>query len=109
VFLSFSVSLTFIIFNKFLDPVQKHNTIVSDGKGYYAYLTGIFIYQDLSFGFNQTIEKEKHPETMWTDYRYKLDKDRVYTKYYLGTAIAYSPFFLGAHGISLAMGWDADG
>jgi hypothetical protein len=46
---------------------------------------------------------------MWTDYRYKLDKDRVYTKYYLGTAIAYSPFFLGAHGISLAMGWDADG
>lgn len=46
---------------------------------------------------------------MWTDYRYKLDAERVYTKYYAGTAIAYSPFFLGAHAFSLAMGWDSDG
>ncbi|PCJ63716.1 MAG: hypothetical protein COA58_15345 [Bacteroidetes bacterium] len=109
VFLSFFISLTFVIFNKFLDPVQKSNTIVSDGKGYYAYLPGIFIYDDLTFAFNQTIEKEKHAETMWTDYRYKLDKDRVYTRYYIGTPIAYLPFFLSAHGISKMMDWDADG
>jgi hypothetical protein len=109
VFLAFGVSLTFAIVYKFMDPVQKHNTIVSDGKGYYAYLPALFIYDDLSFGFNQTIEKQKHPETMYTDYRYKLDQERVYTKYYLGTSIAYSPFFFGAHGISKWMGWDADG
>jgi len=109
VLLCFGISFTFVVFNKFMHPVQKHNTIVSDGKGYYAYATGVFIYNDLSFQFNQTIEKEKHPETMWTDYRYKIDKSKVYTKYYAGTAIAYSPFFLGAHAFSKAMGWDSDG
>lgn len=92
-----------------MDPVQKHNTIVSDGKGYYAYVTGVFIYQDLSFCFNETVEKEKHPETMWTDYRYKLDSTKIYTKYFAGTGIAYTPFFLVAHGISKLMGWESDG
>ncbi len=33
----------------------------------------------------------------------------MYTKYYAGTAVAYSPFFLVAHSISLAAGWDSDG
>ena len=113
VILSFLISLGFVIQNKFLDDTighnQKYNTVVSDGKGYYAYLPAIFIYNDLNFGFNQTVEKIDHPETWYTDYRYKLDKKRVFTKYYVGTAIAYSPFFLAAHGWSLMMGWQADG
>ena len=111
--LSFLISLIFVIQYKFLDDTvghnQKYNTIVSDGKGYYAYLPAIFIYNDLNFGFNQTVEKHNHPETWYTDYRYKLDKKRIFTKYYVGTAIAYSPFFLIAHGWSLMMGWQADG
>ena len=111
--LSFLISLVFVIQYKFLDDTvghnQKYNTIVSDGKGYYAYLPAIFIYNDLNFGFNQTVEKHNHPETWYTDYRYKLDKKRIFTKYYVGTAIAYSPFFLIAHGWSLMMGWQADG
>ena len=98
VILSFLISLVFVIQYKFLDNTvghnQKYNTIVSDGKGYYAYLPAIFIYNDLNFGFNQTVEKHDHPETWYTDYRYKLDKKRIFTKYYVGTAIAYSPFFL---------------
>lgn len=113
VILSFLISLVFVIQYKFLDDTvghnQKYNTIVSDGKGYYAYLPAIFIYNDLNFGFNQTVEKHNHPETWYTDYRYKLDKKRIFTKYYVGTAIAYSPFFLIAHGWSLMMGWQADG
>ena len=109
IFLAFGVSFTFALVNKWLDPVQKHNTVVSDGKGYYAYLPGMFIYDDINFGFNQTVEKDKHTETAYTDYRYKIDKKRVYTRYYLGTCIAYAPFFFGAHFTSLAMGWDADG
>ncbi len=113
VILCFLISLAFVIQYKFLDDTkghnQKYNTIVSDGKGYYAYLPAIFIYNDLNFGFNQTVEKFDHPETWYTDYRYKLDKKRIFTKYYVGTAIAYSPFFLIAHGWSLMMGWQADG
>lgn len=113
ILISFLVSLGFVIQFKFLDDSvghnQKYNTVVSDGKGYYAYLPAIFIYNDLNFGFNQTVEKHDHPETWYTDYRYKLDKKRIFTKYYVGTAIAYSPFFLVAHGWSLLMGWQADG
>ena len=113
VILSFLISLVFVIQYKFLDNTvghnQKYNTIVSDGKGYYAYLPAIFIYNDLNFGFNQTVEKHDHPETWYTDYRYKLDKKRIFTKYYVGTAIAYSPFFLIAHSWSLMMGWQSDG
>ena len=113
VFIAFCVSFTFSLFHKLLDDSQGHNqrynTVVSDGKGYYAYLPALFIYHDLSFKFNEEIERVKHPETMYTDYRYKLDQERVYTKYYVGTCIAYSPFFLAAHGLSIAMGWDADG
>ncbi len=113
VILCFLTSLAFVIQYKFLDDTkghnQKYNTVVSDGKGYYAYLPAIFIYNDLNFGFNQTVEKNDHPETWYTDYRYKLDKKRIFTKYYVGTAIAYSPFFLIAHFWSLMMGWQADG
>lgn len=113
VLLCLMISLAFVVTFKFLDKTeghnQKYNTIVSDGKGYYAYLPALFIYNDLNFGFNQTVEKYNHPETWYTDYRYKLDKKRIFTKYYVGTAIAYSPFFLIAHGLSLGMGWNADG
>lgn len=109
VLLSFIISLVFVSFARFSHPEKKHNVVIEDAKGYYAYLPGMFIYNDLNFKFNGPIEYDKHKETRFTDYRYKLDKQRIYTKYYAGTAIAYSPFFLVAHGISLAAGWDSDG
>lgn len=44
--------------------------IESDGKGYYAYLPAIFIYNDLNFGFFDKIEKEKYyDEFRYYDYR----------------------------------------
>jgi hypothetical protein len=109
VFLSFFISLLFVSVARFSHPLLKHNVVIEDAKGYYAYLPGLFIYRDLNFNFNKAIELDKHTKTKFTDYRYKLDRDRIYTKYYAGTAIAYSPFFIAAHGISLVCGWDSDG
>ena len=105
----FIYSVVFAFFFRFSNPEKRHNVVISDAKGYYAYFSGFFIYDDLNFNFNQTVELKDHPETQYTDYRYKLDKDRVYTKYYIGTAIAYTPMLLSAHAISVGLGWPSDG
>ncbi len=81
----------------------------ADAKGYYAYLPAVFVYQDLQFGFFDAIEKEKyylgHPPY---EYR-KKHGDSYVNKYFSGTALACSPFFLIAHWISPFYGFDQDG
>ncbi len=83
--------------------------IEADAKGYYAYLPAIFIYQDLNFGFFDQIEKEKYYNVN-TFYDYRIGwKNKVIDKYYIGVAVAQSPFFLMAHGLTHATGKDPDG
>lgn len=73
--------------------------IESDGKGYYAYLPAVFVYQDLNFSFFDSVEaKYKHPATFY-DYRANVD-GKICNKYFAGTAIAMSPFFLIAQLVS---------
>lgn len=85
------------------------NIIEADGKGYYAYLPAVFIYQDLNFGFFDTIEKEKYySPNLYYDYRIGAN-GRVINKYYAGTAVAQLPFFLAAHGLTSMLNYDADG
>lgn len=83
--------------------------IETDGKGYYAYLPAIFIYNDLNFGFFDKIEKEKYyDENLYYDYR-AVAGTKTINKYYCGTALAQLPFFLIAHTISYLCGYEADG
>jgi len=83
--------------------------VESDGKGYYAYLPAIFIYNDLNFGFFDEIEKEKYyDENLYYDYRSGAF-GKVINKYYCGTALAELPFFLIAHSSAKLLGYDADG
>lgn len=83
--------------------------IEADAKGYYAYLPAIFIYHDLNFGFFDKIEKEKYyDENMYYDYRAGAN-GKVIDKYYCGTALALTPFFLTAHLLSHAQHTDSDG
>jgi len=83
--------------------------IQADGKGYYAYLPAIFIYNDVNFGFFDKIEKEKYyDENTYYDYRSHYNNITI-NKYYSGTAIAMSPFFGGAHIITKLSGGDQDG
>lgn len=83
--------------------------IISDGKGYYAYLPAVFIYHDLNFGFFDTIERHRYydPNNFY-DYR-SNGNGRVVDKYYCGTALALAPFFLAAHWYCISAGQPPDG
>ena len=75
--------------------------IQGDGRGYYAHLPAIFIY-DLSYKFYEEVEDAK---LTIAKYNYtRATSERLYNKYYLGTAIMQTPFFLMGHFVS----WLAD-
>ena len=83
----------------------------ADAKGYYAYLPAVFIYNDLNFGFFDEIDKGKYyNENLYYDYRTGSNANgNIINKYYCGTAIAELPFFLIAHALSAALGFETDG
>ncbi|NOR86842.1 MAG: hypothetical protein GQ527_04475 [Bacteroidales bacterium] len=83
--------------------------IKDDGKGYYAYLPAVFIYDDLNFGFYDSIENGKYRyQKLAYDYRYQFHGKAV-NKYYSGAALVQTPFFLVAHYLSESLGYDQDG
>ncbi|MEI7661106.1 MAG: hypothetical protein WCK34_02855 [Bacteroidota bacterium] len=85
------------------------DVIVSDGKGYYAYLPAVFIYHDLNFGFFNKIEKEDYyNKNLYYEYRTSAF-GKVLDKYFCGTALVEMPFFLAAHSLSRLCGYKADG
>jgi hypothetical protein len=83
--------------------------IKSDAKGYYAYLPATFIYNDLNFKFFDSIEKKKYYDENWYyDYRSGA-YGKTINKYYCGTAVLESPFFLMAHWLSYLFNYEQDG
>ncbi len=80
--------------NKWQDVLE------SDAWGYYAYLPAIFIYHDLNFNFNDKVMHGGHfNERLAYEYRI-LHNNRLGNKYFCGTALLISPFFVGAHYLS---------
>lgn len=74
--------------------------IRTDGKGYYAYLPALFIYEDLHFSFWEEIElKYTGKLNEFNDYRKQIGTG-VTNKYFVGTSIMQLPFFLLAHKIT---------
>ena len=89
--------------NKWQDVLE------SDAWGYYAYLPAVFIYHDLHFNFYQKIMHEGYFEERLA-YEYRVGNDgKVANKYFCGTALVSSPFYLGAHFISAMLGHPKDG
>lgn len=80
-----------------------------DGKGYYAYLPAVFVYQDLNFGFFEEVEIEnaEDPNQIYW-YIYNFEGSRT-NKYFAGTALCISPFFLLAHAYSYLSGGEMSG
>lgn len=87
---------------------HAHTIVKADGKGYFAHLPAVFIYGDLNFGFFDEIESKYSNDNLFYDYRKYVD-GHTYNKYFAGTAFFMAPFFLLAHGITLATGGSADG
>lgn len=82
--------------------------IASDGKGYYAYLPAIFIYDDLGFNFIDEYEAKYFPGQQPVQFYLKTENGRV-NKYYCGVALLMLPFFLIAHLLSLIGDLDTGG
>lgn len=87
----------------------KTGKLEADARGYYAYLPAVFIYHDLGFGFINDIEFVKYNNPSKFYKYYNTHEGKVFDKYYLGTALMLSPFFLAGHILTLATGQPADG
>lgn len=101
--------------NEFFDWTKQKNTstrtynINADGAGYYIYLPQWFIYQPGNFDFLDEIESN-YPDARFGDNFSKIVRQNNYiNKYYSGTAVFISPFFLIAHGVESIKGGEADG
>ncbi len=81
--------------------------INDDGRGYYAYLPAIFIYQDLYFDFVKDREEELLFKSQ-ADY-IRLGNGQRGNKYYPGVALMLTPFFLLATLLSQVFHYPIDG
>lgn len=84
--------------------------IESDAKGYFAYLPATFVYGDLNYGFYDELEIKKYYDpNFFFDYRFQTEDGRWYNKYFCGSAVAMSPFYLAGHLTAKSSSYDADG
>jgi len=84
------------------------NYINSDGKGYYAYLTAIFIYQDLDYNFVDDYEMKYYAPESYFHFKSDINGD-VANITFAGIAVLLLPFFLAAHIGSMVLGLPTDG
>jgi len=92
-------------------PYEEWDRVInSDGKGYYGYLTSIFIYDDLDYTFIEDYESKYYPAdgTAFKEFRMPF-KGEIVNKTFPGLAILWLPFFLIAHMLSLIAGYESDG
>jgi hypothetical protein len=95
-------------FDQYKEIGPDNQVLRADGKAYYAYLPAVFIYNDNQFGFIAYYEHKYYHPGAYADFRNKTDGVYV-NKYFAGIAVLQLPFFLMAHGISLAFHLTADG
>lgn len=80
----------------------------SDGAAYYAYMPQWFIYGTNNFEFIPEIEK-KYPQSGYEDNIENDDSGKLYNKYFCGTSVVCTPFFLIGHIHAKIKGADTDG
>lgn len=100
-----------ILFFGIKKPYEDWDRVInSDGKGYYGYLTTIFIYQDIEYSFIEEYEKQYYPSdgTAFKEFRMPIN-GRIVNKTFPGLALLWLPFFLIAHLLSIITANPADG
>lgn len=88
---------------------RLEHVIRSDGRGYYAYLPALFIYNDGSFERSAAVEKSYFEHGIDQLYLFKDQKGKQYNKYFPGIAILQLPFFALACLVSWISGYPMDG
>jgi hypothetical protein len=98
----------FASYNNYRNGEFDH-IVSSDGRGYYAYLPAIFIFNDNSYSKSVEAEKKYKGEDFNQAYLYKDKEGKTYNKYFPGVAIMQSPFFAMACVYSWISGNPIDG
>ncbi len=103
--------LTLMVVNQHEFDSNWDRPINSDGKGYYAFLPAVFIYQDLSYSFVDQMESTYYDADGSQAKAFKMVQPNgtVVNKCFPGTAIFYLPFFLIAIVLSWLFGFPIDG
>jgi len=84
--------------------------VTSDGTGYYAYLPHYVVYNSKKpFDFIDTIVKKYPDKNLNSMLGYDNDRRIVTNKFYVGTPLLQSPFYLAAHNLIKISGKNADG
>lgn len=92
-------------------PVHRDRVIGSDGAGYYAYLPAMFIYHDMAFNFciaghPNKVNFSGADHNVFTN---RTPEGKLMNKYFIGTSVLMSPFFLVAYGVAPAFGFHMNG
>jgi hypothetical protein len=96
VYFALAMSLFFISVRKSPSPVQQpFGFVISDGRGYYAYLPSLVLDGDLDF----TNQIREHWETDYSPTLLQMRTERGYVrnKYPVGVALTVAPAFLAGH------------
>jgi hypothetical protein len=83
-----------------------HYIVSMDGRGYYAYLPAIFIYNDPTYSFY--LEKNPLNEDH-INFTHEIDGEKRINKYFCGEAVLLLPFFTTAHLFTKVSKYDSDG
>ncbi|ASS49151.1 MAG: hypothetical protein A3D31_04515 [Candidatus Fluviicola riflensis] len=105
----FIVLLTGYSAYKLVKDDKVMEVIRSDGRGYYAYLPALLIYNDPTFDEPKKAEQRYHANDIDQLYLFKDKNGHVYDKYFPGTALLQLPFFLLACFLSWISGGPVDG
>jgi len=86
-------------------------SINGDAKAYYAYLPALFIYNDPSYSFIDTVEKKYYPEdgSQFKDFRIEQKNGKSVNKTFPGLSILYAPFFFLSMLFAWIFGFPLDG
>ncbi len=91
------------------DPSSPYQRpIISDAKGYYAYLPALIIYQDFEYEFLAEMD-EKYYKVGQDKHIFIEQNGRRVNKTFPGVALLYLPFFLIAHFLASLLDLPADG
>ncbi len=104
--------LVMVLVTNNLNWTRDHwkGVIESDAKGYFAYLPATFVHGDLNYGFYDELEMKKYFDpNFFFDYRFQTEDGRWYNKYFCGSAVAMTPFYLVGHLVAKSSGYDVDG
>lgn len=81
--------------------------VQGDGRGYYAFLPALFIYQDFNYHFYDSVESKKFDKSL---YKYvRIAQGKRVDKYFVGVSVLQMPFFLMAHASSAIFHKPMDG